>query len=310
MPAQPTGDSHWSDKLPLGKFLRAKADALRIPPAVLLAAIGVVVLTIGVTGFCCLPVGVIMLATSGGKQDRPDSSAQSESRNKKMVADARDRKSESSEPKNVTAADYALTATQLRSEYVKDAVAADAKYKGKLLSVTGDCSTGGGHPDADYQICLYAGKKKHRVQCLFMGDRANAVEKIDFAKIKGVTVIGRCRGLSITPSFSFTVITLTECAIISAPPIGTKLDDEDIVRLARRAIEEAHVGSPPEHVKALMNPVQPTRVKEAIVQEKKFLTHSYGTRVNFMFAVRVDTGEWGLLAVTIDGTAHFPEGDL
>jgi hypothetical protein len=133
MPAQPTGDSHWSDKLPLGKFLRAKADALRIPPAVLLAAIGVVVLTIGVTGFCCLPVGVIMLATSGGKQDRPDSSAQSESRNKKMVADARDRKSESSEPKNVTAADYALTATQLRSEYVKDAVAADAKYKGKLL---------------------------------------------------------------------------------------------------------------------------------------------------------------------------------
>jgi hypothetical protein len=55
----------WTDKMPFGKFLRAKADALRIPPAVLLAVIGVVGLAVGATGFCCLPVGVILLATSG-----------------------------------------------------------------------------------------------------------------------------------------------------------------------------------------------------------------------------------------------------
>jgi hypothetical protein len=64
MPEQPNSDAHWTDKLPFGRFLRAKADALKLPPAILLAAIGVVGLTIGVTGFCCLPVGVILLATS------------------------------------------------------------------------------------------------------------------------------------------------------------------------------------------------------------------------------------------------------
>jgi antitoxin component YwqK of YwqJK toxin-antitoxin module len=65
MSEHPNGEPHWTDKLPFGKFVRAKADALKLPPAFLLGAIGVMGLAIGVTGFCCLPVGLIVLATSG-----------------------------------------------------------------------------------------------------------------------------------------------------------------------------------------------------------------------------------------------------
>lgn len=113
----------------------------------------------------------------------------------------------------VPSADYSLTAPQLFAEYVEDSAAADSKYKGKLLKVTGVWTTSGGHPDADQCINLDAGKKDSRVQCLFIGEKAKEAANIDQASARSVTITGKCRGLSKSPSMSFTLVTLENCSL-------------------------------------------------------------------------------------------------
>jgi hypothetical protein len=87
-------------------------------------------------------------------------------------------------------------------------------------------------------------------------------------------------------------------------------DDARIMRQARTVMKVAKIGASPEDMKSLMRPMQPTSVKESILDGKKSQMHSYGTKVNLMYIIREDTGEWGLLGARIDGNTVLPEGDL
>jgi hypothetical protein len=128
---------------------------------------------------------------------------------KAPVPDEGDAPSVAGAGSEVLTADYDLTAAQLFAEYVKNPGVADGKYKGKLLKVTGVWTTGGSHPDADQYINLDAGMKDSRIQCLFNGEKAKEAGKLNSAS--SITIIGKCRGLSKSPTL--TRVTLDNCTL-------------------------------------------------------------------------------------------------
>ena len=110
-----------------------------------------------------------------------------------------------------------VDARTLVKAYTEDQDAADKKYKGKLLEVTGVVtyrhSTG---------INLEAGTDlKPMVMCAFGADRAKALQKIWRQVGKGakVTVTGTCNGFSTNTGSP--LVTLDNCNLID-PPLPTR----------------------------------------------------------------------------------------
>ena len=94
------------------------------------------------------------------------------------------------------AAKYRVTAMELSREYLTDADAADRKYKGQILEITGTSRLSGAQPNGETGIVHYEVLKsaEPQVRCLF----ENEVEADEISNIgigHPVVIEGRCEGL-------------------------------------------------------------------------------------------------------------------
>ena len=107
--------------------------------------------------------------------------------------------SSSSSSKPAEAPAISVSATQLFTEYQDNEVAADAKYKDKILLITGTVeSFGKDLADAPY-IGLASGNQFMPVRCVFSGTDKEAIAKIkkgDQVKVRG-TCHGKLLGITI-----------------------------------------------------------------------------------------------------------------
>lgn len=90
-----------------------------------------------------------------------------------------------------------VTASKLISDYEDNKVAADQKYEGKWLKVTGTISSIDTDIGGDVYICLEDGSDAWSftdVQCYFNDDSIDSVASLKNGNI--VTVIGKCTGMS------------------------------------------------------------------------------------------------------------------
>ncbi len=101
---------------------------------------------------------------------------------------------ESSVEKDVStqSASYSISAQQLYAEYKANEVAADQRYKGKILEVYGEIDSIGKDITDTIYITLKGDKYFGSVQCLFSKDHEHQVANL--SKGQFVTVKGKCDG--------------------------------------------------------------------------------------------------------------------
>ena len=88
---------------------------------------------------------------------------------------------------------HKLSAAQLWAEYDANEVAADQKYKGKVIEVSGQVDNiGKDITDAIY-VTLSTGEYLANVQCFFSDKHADAAAQL--RKGQAITVRGRCDGM-------------------------------------------------------------------------------------------------------------------
>lgn len=105
-----------------------------------------------------------------------------------------------------------ITAMQLSSDYSADAIAADGKYKGRVIRVAGIPRLGGAQPDAKRGTVHYEilRSTEPQVRCLFE-DAAEADKVCDAGRDSAVVIEGRCQGI-VTIRNSYVV--LRECKFL------------------------------------------------------------------------------------------------
>lgn len=90
---------------------------------------------------------------------------------------------------------YTLTASQLYAAYDANEVAADNKYKGKVIVVSGTIESIGKDILDEAYIVLEAGGMMSGVQCMFSDEYLLAFNKI--SKGQNVSILGTVSGLSL-----------------------------------------------------------------------------------------------------------------
>ena len=107
-----------------------------------------------------------------------------------------------------------VTAKELRDAYEQNEIAAEKKYDGQLVEVTGIVDNIGTDILKDVYITLSTGKVLHSVQCYFEGDAE--IDKVaTLVSGQEVTVIGTCKGLTLTS------VTVRDCVISNITPLGS-----------------------------------------------------------------------------------------
>ena len=89
-------------------------------------------------------------------------------------------------------ASYSITAADLFREYEENGTAADAKYKGKVLVVSGRVANTGKTTLGAVYIIFSANNIGSGVDCRFAGEREKKI--LSIRKGSEVTVRGRCEG--------------------------------------------------------------------------------------------------------------------
>lgn len=107
-----------------------------------------------------------------------------------------------------------VSAKELRDAYEQNEIAAEKKYDGQLVEVTGIVDNIGTDILKDVYITLSTGKVLHSVQCYFEEDAE--IDKV-VALVSGqeITVIGTCKGLTLTN------VTVRDCVISNITPLGS-----------------------------------------------------------------------------------------
>ncbi len=88
-----------------------------------------------------------------------------------------------------------ISASDLFAEYQNNSVAADQKYKGKKLKVTGTINDIGKDIADDTYITIETGEMFYEIQCYFLDSELDDVAGLK--KGDSVTLIGTCDGMSI-----------------------------------------------------------------------------------------------------------------
>lgn len=94
---------------------------------------------------------------------------------------------------NSSQASISVSASQIVREYVENEVAADVKYGGEQLTVTGNIDSIGKDMLKTIYITLDGGHTIRRVQCYFPDNLANQIANLK--KGQQVRVEGTCKGL-------------------------------------------------------------------------------------------------------------------
>lgn len=89
-----------------------------------------------------------------------------------------------------------ISADDLYSAYKENEVAADQKYKNKMLEISGTVNSIGKDITDTIYITLETGELLNSVQCYFKNSEADAVASL--SKGQEITVIGKCTGLTLT----------------------------------------------------------------------------------------------------------------
>jgi len=85
-----------------------------------------------------------------------------------------------------------ITATRLYKIYEQDESSADKKFKGKVVSVTGEISSIGKDMIGKFNICLKTKNSPCGIQCFF--DKAHKKKVVAQQKGTNITITGRCDG--------------------------------------------------------------------------------------------------------------------
>ena len=107
-----------------------------------------------------------------------------------------------------------VTAKELRDAYEQNEIAAQKKYDGQLVEVTGIVDNIGDDIFNDVYITLSTGKPLRSIQCYFEEDAE--IDKVATV-ISGqeITVVGTCKGLALTS------VTVRDCLFVNISPIGS-----------------------------------------------------------------------------------------
>ena len=99
-----------------------------------------------------------------------------------------------------------ITPADLFAAYDSNEVAADNKYKGKMLKITGTIKDIGKDILDDAYITLDCGELIVSVQCYFKSNQLDAVAEL--AKDQTITIVGTCRGQSMN-------VLIKDCVILN-----------------------------------------------------------------------------------------------
>lgn len=99
-----------------------------------------------------------------------------------------------------------ITANDLYSAYENNEIAAEQKYTGKLIELTGTIYDIGIDIFDDAYIVLDCGQHLKKIQCYFEDDQLDAAAELQ--KGQSVTLVGICKGLTLN-------IVVKDCVVIS-----------------------------------------------------------------------------------------------